>query len=184
MAETATLATLLTPTAVRRYVRSIDAPDATTYDIIWRDRLTGDRVLSYDGADPANTNPAYGGKSDEEYFEDRGLDIFAEIEASQSKLPVGSHEAEDWARAKAARERKRQEEEEAKDLLEFLGDAADAFDFDKYEDGEHDVLAPALEARGYTNVRFYMVEQDSFGPLIRGCVANDPSGKRVRFMYG
>jgi hypothetical protein len=181
----AAIATPPAPTAVRRYVQSIFAPDGTTtYDIIWRDRLTGLVVLKYDGADPANTNPAYGGKNDEEYFESRGLDISAEIEPSQSKLPVGAHEAEDWGRAKAARERKRQEEEEATDLFEFLGDAAEAFDHDKFQDGEHTILAPALEARGYTNVSFYMVEQDSFAPLIRGCVAHDPSGKRVRFMYG
>jgi hypothetical protein len=179
------IATAAASTTVRRYVRSGYTPTATTYEIIWHDRLTGSVVLRYDGADPANTNPAYGGQSDEEYFENKGLNIHAEIERSQSKLPVGPCEAERWARSKALRENKRQEEEEAKELFDFLGEAATrAFDFDQYLDGEHTILAPALEARGYTNVSFYMVEQDSFGPLIRGCVAHDPSGKRVRFMYG
>ena len=43
---------------------------------------------------------------------------------------------------------------------------------------------PALEQRGFTNVCFGMLEEDSFGPLTRECVAVDPSGKTVRFFYG
>jgi hypothetical protein len=70
------------------------------------------------------------------------------------------------------------------DLMELLGDAAEGFNFSHWQDGEHDILAPALEARGFINVRFYMIEQDSFGPLTRGCVATCHCGKTVRFFYG
>ena len=72
----------------------------------------------------------------------------------------------------------------ARDLLSFLGAEVSAFDFERYYEGERDLLTPALERRGFTGIAFYMIEQDSFGPLIRGCVATDPGGKRVRFNYG
>lgn len=69
--------------------------------------------------------------------------------------------------------------------MSFLGDAeTEAFDFGEYRKGETEILEPALAKRGFTNIGFYMGEQDSFGPLSRGCVALDPTGKRVRFFYG
>ncbi|CAN7173350.1 hypothetical protein [Brevundimonas sp. LjRoot202] len=172
------------PQMVRRYVRSTYEPDDYTYDIIWKDRLTGQTVFSYDGADPANTNPAYGGYSDAEAFERRGLDIHDEVELSRCVLPVAVSEVEACARQRAAREQREQEEAAARDLLSFLGPDADAFDFADWGKGESEMLRPALERRGFTGVGFYMGEQDSFGPLSRGCVATDPSGKRVRFYYG
>ncbi len=169
---------------VRRYVRDTYEPDDCTYDIIWTDRLTGRTVLSYDGADPANFNPAYGAKTDAEVFADRGLDIYEEIEATKSITPVSSYEIASCAAQKSARLAREAEEADARDLLTFLGAEAAHFDFGSYHHDENAILRPALERRGYTGVSFYMDEQDSFGPLIRGCVATDSSGKRVRFYYG
>ena len=72
---------------------------------------------------------------------------------------------------------------EAKDLLEFLGSAADKFDHNEYAVGERDILKPALIARGYENIVFFDIERDSFGPLVRGCgVTKD--GIKQRFYYG
>lgn len=74
---------------------------------------------------------------------------------------------------------------EARELLNFLGDDDTAgFDFERYFQGEQEILKPALWRRGYTDVRFYMIESDSFGPLIRGCKAVDEDGKPVEFFYG
>ncbi|MCP1852881.1 MULTISPECIES: hypothetical protein [unclassified Bradyrhizobium] len=176
---------LATPAMIPRYVRSVYAPEGTTiYDVIWTDRLSGQEVTRYDGADPANTHPAYGGMPDSDWFEKKGLDINEGIELEKSVLPVPDGEAERFAaRTRRIAERK-QEDEEACDLLTFLGADAEQFDFDDYYDGERKILTPALEKRGYTAIRFYMVEQDSFGPLIRGCAAQCHCGKRVRFFYG
>lgn len=172
------------PSMIRRYVRSFDAPDETTYDIIWTDRLTGKVILCYDGADPANTNPAYGAKPDSDYLASHGHDINAEIEIGQSVIPVPKDEAERHAAGKQRKATREQEEAEALDLLQFLGAEVEVFDFEEYYEGERNLLQPGLEKRGYTNISFYMVEQDSFGPLIRGCVAKCHCGKRVRFWYG
>lgn len=180
MSETTGIATGL----VRRYERRTDEPDEYTYDILYVDRLTGKVVMRYDGADPANTSAAYGASSDEDCFKAKGLDFHEEVEVGRCVVPVPPGEVERHQRAKAAREQREREEEEAQDLLSFLGDAASKFSFERWSEGEHDILSPALEARGYTQVRFYMLEEDSFGPLMRGCVALDPSGKRVRFYYG
>jgi hypothetical protein len=51
-------------------------------------------------------------------------------------------------------------------------------------DRERTILKPALERRGFTEISFYMIEQDSFGPLIRGAVALNPDRQTVRFFYG
>lgn len=170
---------------VRRYVKSYDEPDDCTCDCIWTDRLTGKIVLSYDAADPANTSAAYGAPPDSDVFARMGLNIDEEVVIGQCVMPVPSGEVENHRRLKAMRAELDREEEEAQDLLSFLGDqATEGFTFDRYSDGESGILRPALEAKGYKSVAFYMVEQDSFGPLIRGCVADDPNGKRVRFYYG
>lgn len=183
--------TILAESMVRRYERRVDAPDDYTYDILWVDRLTGKVVFRYDGADPANTNPYYGGLSDEQMFERKGLDIWAEISLTDSTVPVDPGEAANWTAQKAARAaqqarraQREQEEAEAQDLIEFLGNAATDFDFSDWHKGEEKILKPALQARGFKSISFYMIEEDSFGPLIRGCVANDSSGERVRFYYG
>lgn len=169
---------------VRRYVRSTYEPDDYTYDIIWKDRLTGETVFSYDGGDPANYNPAYGGVSDAEAFSRRGLDIYDEVEIGRCVMPVAQSEVEACALQRARREQRAREEAEARELLSFLGADAEGFDFERYGEGENDILRPALERLGFTGVGFYMAEQDSFGPLVRGAVATDPQGKRVRFFYG
>lgn len=41
------------------------------------------------------------------------------------------------------------------------------FDFSRYYEDEQVILKPALELKGYTNIRFRMGERDSFGPLFR-----------------
>ncbi len=172
------------PSTVRRYVSRTDEPDEYTYDIVWIDRTTGLCVFRYDGADPANTSAAYGAPSDEERFSRRGLDIDEEVAVSNCVVPINPGEAERHAAWKARKAELEGEEAKAPDLLAFLGDAAATFDFGDYYNGERRILRPALEARGFKNISFYMVEQDSFGPLIRGVVANDSYGKRVRFFYG
>lgn len=172
------------PSMIRRYVKKYDEPDECTCDVVWTDRKTGETVLSYDAGDPANTNPAYGGMSDADWFKEQGLDIYAEVPVEESVVPVGPGEVERCAAARVAREQRKREEAEAADLLDFLGDEASAFDFSEYDEGERDILRPALERRGFTNVSFHMGEQDSFGPLSRGCVATDGDGKRRRFFYG
>ncbi|RVM91493.1 hypothetical protein [Sinorhizobium meliloti] len=173
------------PTMIARFAWKLDTGfDDEICDEVCVDRLTGQEVVRYDAGDPANHNPAYGGWSKREYLARAGCDPDAEIDISQSKVTVSLKEAENHAFRKAAIAQREQEEAEAADLLDFLGDDASAFDFDDYRDGECDILAPALEKRGFTNVGFYMIEQDSFGPLVRGCRAVDPTGKSVRFFYG
>lgn len=172
------------PSLIRRYVKTHDAPDEYTYDAIWTDRLTGQVVMRYDAADPANTNPAYGAKPDSECLANLGHDINAEIETGQSAIKVSEVEAEYHAAMKGRKARREKEEAEAIDLLKFLGAEVEALDFSEYYDGERNLLKPALEKRGYTAISFYMIEQDSFGPLIRGCFAVCHCGKPVRFFYG
>lgn len=169
---------------VRRYERRTYEPDDYTYDIMWIDRTTGRSVYSYDGGDPANYNPAYGGVSDADAFAEMGLDIMDECSIGQCVVPVSEHEVASWASDKARRAQRQAEEDAATDLLTLLGSDADSFDFGDYHNGEAKILRPAMERRGYTDVSFYMTEQDSFGPLGRGCVAYDSTGKRVRFYYG
>lgn len=173
------------PTAIARFAWKIDTGwDDEICDEVCIDRLTGQEVVRYDAGDPANHHPAYGGWSKNEYLVRAGCDADAEIEIGQSKVAISPQEAEMHAFRKAATAQREQEESEAIELLDFLGDDAEAFVFDEYSDGECDVLAPSLEKRGFTNVGFYMIEQDSFGPLVRGCRATDPAGKIVRFYYG
>lgn len=52
-----------------------------------------------------------------------------------------------------------------------------------YRDWERQVAKPYMEERGYSEVSFYMVEQDSFGPLIRGVIAHK-DGKKHEWFYG
>lgn len=172
------------PSLIRRFVKTYDEPDEYTCDAIWTDRITGKVVMSYDAADPANTNPAYGARPDSDCFARKGLDINEEIEIGRSVVEVSASEAEFHASMKERKAAAEKEEAEALDLLQFLGAEAEAFAFEEYYDGERNLLRPALEKRGYTSIAFYMVEQDSFGPLIRGCTANCHCGKRVRFFYG
>lgn len=52
-----------------------------------------------------------------------------------------------------------------------------------YYDWEKKVATPALEKLGYTDIWFYNIEADSFGPLIRG-VRCQKDGKSVEMFYG
>lgn len=175
---------------IARYAWSRDVDDRFDdgpewHDEICVDRLTGEVIVRYDMGDPANYNPAYGGWSKDEYLENQGRDPREEIDISASKVPVPAGEAEAYAARKARREQREAEETVAVDLFGFLTEAeTEGFEFDDYYDGETTILAPALEARGYSDVGFYMVEEDSFGPLIRGVRATDAAGKTVRFFYG
>ena len=99
-------------------------------------------------------------------------------------VTVNPAEADRLILEKAENEDRRREEAEAKDLLEFLGDDAQGFDFNRWAAGEREILKAALERRGFSRISFHMVEEDSHGPLIRGAVATNPDGKRVRFFYG
>src|SRR5690606_5494988 len=106
----------------------------------------------------------YGGWSKDQYLEHQGRDPRDEIDASESKVPVPEGEVAGYAAAKARREQREAEEAAAADLFGFLTEAeTEGFEFDDYYDGEVTILAPALEARGYRDVGFYMIEQDSFG---------------------
>jgi len=70
-------------------------------------------------------------------------------------------------------------------LFDLLGDDISHFSFEEYYRDEQHILKPALEARGYRDVRFFMGEHDSFGPLIREVTAIHPStNRRVNFWYG
>lgn len=176
-------------TMIRRYVKSIytgDPDDAsdTTCDIIWTDRMTGAIVLMYDGADPANTNPAYGASSDEDCFAAKGLDIKEKIPLNKCVVEINDYEirAEKFAEERA--EQIQKEKENAEDLFKVLGnERVKDFSFERYIEGEEKILKPALEQLGYNNVSFYMEERDSFGPLIRGCTAYK-DGQKHWFFYG
>ncbi len=65
---------------MRRYIRVMDCPDRFTADICWIDTITGEEILRYDGADPANTKEEYGAVPDEIIFARKGLNIHEEIE--------------------------------------------------------------------------------------------------------
>ena len=172
------------PQMVLRYLRTTDQPDDFTYDILYIDRLTGKTVLRYDGADPANTKASYGAISDEECFRRMGCNINEEIDITRVVVAVHQYEVQELIDRKAAKAKRAEEEEAAQDILVFLGEDAESYDFATWYKGEQEILLPALKKRGYTSISFYMIEEDSFGPLMRGIVANDPDGKRVRFYCG
>lgn len=52
-----------------------------------------------------------------------------------------------------------------------------------YLDWERDVANPALEKDGYKVIAWLNGEADSFGPLIRYCIAKK-DGQKFRFLYG
>ena len=49
---------------------------------------------------------------------------------------------------------------------------------------EKEILEPQLLDLGYTDITWWMGEQDSFGPLSRLCKAIDKKGNEVTFIYG
>ena len=167
------------PRVVARYQWDQDDDDAFCID-----RATGKVVVRYDLGDPANYAPSYGGWSKREWLERKGLDPDATVDVASAVTPIPEWEVEFYRRQTARKAEVERLEAEARDLLDFIGDEAKAFDFGEYREGEADILRPALERRGFTSVRFYMGEEDSFGPLSRMCAAKDPSGAEVRFYYG
>lgn len=186
-----TTAEQITPAMIARFVWSVheyggddEFGFSADCDQICTDRLTGQVVVRYDLGDPANYAASHGGWSHEEWLRQKGFDPDAEIPLGDSAVPVRMEEAERHAAAKRRRSQREQEEAEAQELLTFLGDDAAAFKFEEWDEGEDKILTPALERRGFKGIGFYMIEQDSFGPLIRGCVAHGTDGKRVRFFYG
>ena len=59
----------------------------------------------------------------------------------------------------------------------------DDWDVARYWEWEQKIAQPALEAAGWTVLRWYSIEKDSFGPLQRGAVC-EKSGRQVIFYYG
>lgn len=71
-----------------------------------------------------------------------------------------------------------------KDLWKELTDEETAgFNFGEYYSGEQKILKPALERKGFRDVRFFMGECDSCGPLSR-IVRATKDGRRHEFFYG
>ena len=71
--------------------------------------------------------------------------------------------------------------EEYKDLYEVI--SFEGFSFASWRQGESDVLQPRLEALGYTDIKWFMGEHDSFGPLTRICHAKK-DGVLEKLTYG
>jgi len=71
---------------IARWLKLYDEPDQYTCDIVYFDRVTGDEVLRYDGADPANTDPYYGARTDGDCMSAKGLDIKELIEPGRQKV--------------------------------------------------------------------------------------------------
>lgn len=69
---------------VLRLFKGMDCPDSTTCDIVYIDVKTGEEVLRYDGADPANTRFDYGAVPDADTLKKRGYDIQEEIDVSEA----------------------------------------------------------------------------------------------------
>lgn len=70
---------------IMRYQSTYDESEDCMCDKVWIDRLTGREVMRYDAADPANTNSYYGAQPDEAFFVKRGLDFYAQIDATDAK---------------------------------------------------------------------------------------------------
>lgn len=193
----------IAPTKVLRYVWSeqgsgpMDEDGFCDMDAICTDRKTGKVIVRYDLGDPANYAPSHGGWSKNEYLERKKLDPNEEIDidevpviadnvlADARRRQVLLSEATRYAESKVRKAARDKEEDEALELLDFLGDEATrGFEFGKYYDGERDILEPSLLKCGFVSASFYMIEQDSFGPLIRGCVATKADGTNQRFFYG
>jgi hypothetical protein len=72
---------------IARYWSFYDQDDDTVCDKVWVDRKTGERVMRYDAADPANTHPYYGASPDSVYFSKYGRDIKEMIDPSEVCMP-------------------------------------------------------------------------------------------------
>lgn len=58
------------------------------------------------------------------------------------------------------------------------------FSFADWYNGEKNILTPQLQKLGYSNIRWSMGEQDSFGPLSRVVTMTDSSGQVFTGWYG
>lgn len=58
------------------------------------------------------------------------------------------------------------------------------FDYADYRNGELEILQPRLVALGFSEIRWYMGDHDSFGPLTRVCFCRDKTDKVRQFVYG
>ena len=70
------------------------------------------------------------------------------------------------------------------DLLEVLGTVSmEGYCSSSYWEWEANIAKPALSVLGYTDIKFYNGEVDSFGPLSRivRCIKD---GVSVQLMYG
>ena len=65
------------------------------------------------------------------------------------------------------------------DIISFKG-----FSFVKYSEGERNILKPQLEALGYSDIKFYNLDADSFGPLVRGVSMKNKEGQLITSCYG
>ena len=70
------------------------------------------------------------------------------------------------------------------EIYDLIPDAWEHFSFTLWYRHEGELLKPALEKLGYTNVTFFMGEADSWGPLTRVICATTPAGERKRWIYG
>lgn len=65
------------------------------------------------------------------------------------------------------------------DVISFEG-----FDYATFYRDEQTVLTPRLRLKGYKDIKFYMGERDSFGPLSRVCICKDENDNPCYFVYG
>lgn len=73
---------------VARYFKGLDCPDSTTADVVYIDRMTGEEVMRYDGADPANTRFDYGATPDADCFSQRGMNIKEKIRSEDAVISI------------------------------------------------------------------------------------------------
>lgn len=72
---------------IARYYKGMDqSSDLGGAYVFYIDRTTGERVLDYDAADPANTNPYYGARSDGEHLRAHGHDLKELIDPGQAVI--------------------------------------------------------------------------------------------------
>lgn len=73
---------------VARYWKGYDCPDEYTCDVVYIDRTTGNVVLRYDGADPANTRFDYGAIADCDRFARKGRNIKEVVPESECVVSI------------------------------------------------------------------------------------------------
>ena len=75
---------------IARFFKGVNQDDGSgysCYDYVWVDRTTGRKVMSYDGADPANTDPFHGADTDEECLFKMGYNMNEMIDPEQAVIP-------------------------------------------------------------------------------------------------